>query len=327
MASQETPIKTYFRILKDCCGIGMAEACRELLSHEEVRVGRRTIVPWDLANNETNRAPLTNTISNSLPGELPFATFADFTVQVPFLFSMVVEMRAERDEISKREAASALLSELCTEYANDMVAALEYTSVNADIFDNARDGIASLRTGHTDDRALLAFMLVTITGCLGNPQYAASITESYGRRTFKLNILNELPITGDMRAGLCDASFLGVQRIMGSNVRGRTHRLDPEGTTFGTLPQPETGSYVADVDNSVSNEHLRIWEEDGRWLAEGLGSLHGTYIQRGNERIVVEPPADELGDFSYESEIEVLPGDVIVMGTTSFEVLYFNWGE
>jgi hypothetical protein len=113
----------------------------------------------------------------------------------------------------------------------------------------------------------------------------------------------------------------------GSNVRGRTHRLDPEGTTFGTLPQPETGSYVADVDNSVSNEHLRIWEEDGRWLAEGLGSLHGTYIQRGNERIVVEPPADELGDFSYESEIEVLPGDVIVMGTTSFEVLYFNWGE
>lgn len=326
MEERETPILAYFHMLKDVCGIGMAEACRDLLSHETVHIGRRDIVPWDLANNETNRAPLTNTISKSRPGELPPETFADFTLQVPVLYSKVVEMRCERDELTSRDANHLLFAELTGHYADVMVDALEYTGVNADILDNARDGIIATKIGTTSDRALMAFMLLTITGCLGDPASAAFTTEAYGRHEFKASIFSELSSESAPRHELGGDSALGLQRVMTDGTRGRVHELDPAGTTIGTLPDPSLGSYIADVDNSVSNEHLRIWQQDGAWYMEALDTLNGTYVVRNMDIIVVDPPRHQREGFEYH-DVELLPGDTIVMGSTSFEALYFTWGE
>ncbi len=56
-----------------------------------------------------------------------------------------------------------------------------------------------------------------------------------------------------------------------------THTLPPEGTIFG-----RAGS-SADIqlrDQAVSKKHARVFEEDGQWFLEDLGSSNGTYVDR-----------------------------------------------
>lgn len=68
-------------------------------------------------------------------------------------------------------------------------------------------------------------------------------------------------------------------------------------------------------------------DEELRWFARDLGSRWGTMIERPgmDEPLVVALPLDE--QVEEPLDVEVLPGDTLVLGSTRFEVQRFQRGE
>ena len=60
----------------------------------------------------------------------------------------------------------------------------------------------------------------------------------------------------------------------------------------------------------VSRKHCEIYDADGRLRVRDLGSLNGTFV--GRERIEDE---------------ELLPGDLLTIGTVTFRAVYDDWSE
>ncbi|MFR7798301.1 MAG: FHA domain-containing protein [Collinsella sp.] len=93
--------------------------------------------------------------------------------------------------------------------------------------------------------------------------------------------------TGDIR--------LGLLRVVGNSARPPLRPLttDPVGSIIGSLTGDENA--ITDVDSDVSRQHLRIWLQDGRWLAQGLGSTNGSFLISGVDRCrqAIEPPRRE----------------------------------
>ncbi len=86
---------------------------------------------------------------------------------------------------------------------------------------------------------------------------------------------------------------------------GETHigRWDPDGGAF-----PEVDLTSDDDEAKISRRHARLYVEAGEYLVEDLGSLNGTYVNRGPRLLPGSP--QPLKD-----------GDEIVMGKTFFKFL------
>ncbi|MBO9542584.1 FHA domain-containing protein [bacterium] len=78
-------------------------------------------------------------------------------------------------------------------------------------------------------------------------------------------------------------------------------RWDPDGGAF-----PEVDLTSDDPEAKISRKHARIFIENGEFFVEDLGSLNGTYVNRGPRLLPGSPQA--LKD-----------GDEIVMGKTFFK--------
>ncbi len=78
-------------------------------------------------------------------------------------------------------------------------------------------------------------------------------------------------------------------------------RWDPDGGAF-----PEVDLTADDPEAKISRKHARIYPQDGEFFIEDLGSLNGTYINRGPRLLPGSPQS--LKD-----------GDEIVMGKTFFK--------
>jgi hypothetical protein len=68
----------------------------------------------------------------------------------------------------------------------------------------------------------------------------------------------------------------------------RTYELESE-VTFGRTDECD----IALDDTYVSTKHARIFEKDGTWLVEDLGSTNGTYLNRTK---VTTPSPLSVGD-------------------------------
>ena len=86
---------------------------------------------------------------------------------------------------------------------------------------------------------------------------------------------------------------------------GETHvgRWDPDGGAF-----PEIDLTQDDPEAKISRKHARIFVENGQYLLEDVGSLNGTYVNRGPRLMPGSPQG-------------IQAGDEVVMGKTFFKVL------
>ena len=326
MRLNRTPIDVLFEVLDAEFDLDKRAVSRIVLADREVEWGQGTKNGRAMANNLSNRRLLTDNVSNALPGSIPRDALDDLRDSVPALLGAAARgMAADGDGSSSRKRYERVCEALLREYPEDMVSSLEDYACSSDIFDNVLDSIRDLEFPGVMERARAALALWVTTGFLGDPYWAANLTVQYCSRAFKVALLEErAPEDAERREHATGA--LGLQRVFRGGVRGRRHTLDPEGTVIGMLPEPD-GSFIADVNNSVSAEHLRIWrDESGAWLAEGLGSRYGTTLVRAGEgeAIVVEPA---LGEDGPADPVELLPGDVLALGSTHFEVQLFDRGE
>ena len=320
MRLNRTPIDVLFSILEDEFDLDKRTVSQLVLADRMVKWDQAKKNGYAMAMNLSNRRLLTDNVNNALPGQIPSDALDDLAESMPRLLAAAAK---GVDGLSSRESYGRVCEALLREWPEAMVAALEDYACPADIFDNVLDAIRDHEFASVMDRARVALALYVTTGYLGEPYRAANLTVQYCSREFKVALLEEREpeeAIGYEHA----AGALGLQRVFHGGVRGRRHTLDPEGTVIGMLPEPE-GSFIADVNNSVSTEHLRIWREaDGRWFAEGLCSRYGTTLERGGETTVVEPP---LGQDGPTDPVEICPGDVLVLGSTRFEVQLFDRGE
>lgn len=77
-------------------------------------------------------------------------------------------------------------------------------------------------------------------------------------------------------------------------------RWDPDGGAF-----PEIDLTNDDVEAKISRKHSRITYQDHAFMLEDMGSLNGTYINRGPRLVPGEPQ-------------EIKDGDEVIMGKTFF---------
>lgn len=78
-------------------------------------------------------------------------------------------------------------------------------------------------------------------------------------------------------------------------------RWDPDGGAF-----PEIDLTNDDMEAKISRKHARILCEGGQFMLEDMGSLNGTYINRGARLVPGEPQ-------------EIKHGDEVIMGKTFFK--------
>lgn len=75
--------------------------------------------------------------------------------------------------------------------------------------------------------------------------------------------------------------------------------LEGKGPATTGLVPPETvlgrdpSCHVTIPDSSVSHRHARVYQSDGEWFVEDLGSTNGTYV---NERPLSRPHLLRIGD-------------------------------
>ena len=78
-------------------------------------------------------------------------------------------------------------------------------------------------------------------------------------------------------------------------------RWDPDGGSF-----PEIDLTGDDPEAKISRKHARIFIQDGAYYVEDLGSLNGTYVNRGSRLLPGSPE-------------RLKNGDEVVMGKTFFK--------
>lgn len=78
-------------------------------------------------------------------------------------------------------------------------------------------------------------------------------------------------------------------------------RWDPDGGAF-----PEIDLTNDDTEAKISRKHARIIRDENRFLLEDVGSLNGSYINRGPRLVPGEPQ-------------EIKDGDELILGKTFFK--------
>ncbi|MCI8468839.1 MAG: FHA domain-containing protein [Eggerthellaceae bacterium] len=170
-------------------------------------------------------------------------------------------------------------------------------------------------------------VLFVAAGCTADVRRAVEATSDFMRSAHGGGLSTPafalMPREGTPRRGEAPAPSLGLLRVVDGYVCGAPHWVAPdgEGAEIGALSFADGA--VTDVGEDVSGRHARLWNEDGAWLVEGLGSTNGTVLVSAADgsRVVVEPPARERAGFE-PAPVEVRPGDQLLLGgTTAFLVL------
>ena len=94
---------------------------------------------------------------------------------------------------------------------------------------------------------------------------------------------------------------VGKEFVLEAAGETQVGRWDPDGGAF-----PEIDLTSDDPEAKISRKHARIYIQEGEYYLEDLGSLNGTYVNRGPRLL---PGSPQL----------LSNGDEIVMGKTFFK--------
>jgi serine/threonine-protein kinase len=115
------------------------------------------------------------------------------------------------------------------------------------------------------------------------------------------------PATGDGQPGpaaklvITRGGTVGKEFVVEQAAETHIGRWDPDGGAF-----PEVDLTQDDPEAKISRKHARIFVQGGGYMLEDVGSLNGTYINRGPRLMPGSPQP-------------IKDGDEVVMGKTFFK--------
>ena len=134
----------------------------------------------------------------------------------------------------------------------------------------------------------LWLFVFAIVGVLRGDLYGTRVTQRVRRGT---EPSGPIPGAAPARPAAPKAGMLSGRRklvVTEGPMSGTSLPLRSQGTLIGRSPEC---ALVLD-DDYASGRHARIFEQEGRWLVEDLGSTNGTFVD--NRRITAPTPL-ELG--------------------------------
>lgn len=273
----------------------------------------------------SNRSYLARYVVHREPDQCAPGIYNDFTVSTLNLSAAICSKLGGGDS-----AYQAIAEHYRGPAANEMMSALASYRLDSRLYANALNRIDSSDCQGVREKSTLYLMLFVATGALADPIQGMATVERYcNNKTGGFFGTTETTVgrsfTSCLRKQSVIAPNLGLLRTHADScVDMRIHPLsrDPRGTVIGSLPK--TSPSITDVGADASREHLRIWLEDGRWYAQGLGSTNGTALESGagDGDIVIEPPRDQREPGKIYPPVEIENSDRLHLGLyTTFLVI------
>lgn len=260
---------------------------------------------------------LSREIVHAQPDTLPEALFVPFDQSARRVLDMTVANRG-----SDAKALANLTKTYLERCVPAMQEALEGIGADSMLFKNGVERVGCARCDTPADRLYVYLVLYIATGCLGNPARAVEYTESFVSDQMLSTLSTVENSVGTFFSSQARPSGdirLGLLRVIGNSARPPLRPLsdDPAGTVIGSLASD--ASAITDVDSDVSREHLRIWQSDGRWFAQGLGSTNGSSLISGADRTerIIELPRARRGGALASAPVEIRNGDTLCLGATT----------
>jgi len=130
-----------------------------------------------------------------------------------------------------------------------------------------------------------------------------------------LHLSTKVPAVGDPeREASGSASYEAKIVIARGGTVGKEFKIEPVGETQIGRWDPDGGAFPEidltedDAEAKISRKHARIFVKDGGYFVEDLGSLNGTFLNRGPRLLPGSPEA-------------LKAGDEVIMGKTFFKFL------
>ena len=270
----------------------------------------------------TERTFLSRVVTHAEPGTFSERAFNNFPSSAERVCSRVFSSYPKAE--GKLQVVELFAGDAC----EDMAAALRAYGLNDILYCNVIGKLYQMELSSVADKAMLLILMTIATGCLGNPERAAEITQEHTMRIlssgFRTAAAHESDVA-DVVGALDTSARLGLCRIVGGKLRLPAYPLADDGndTEIGLLAT-DAGA-INDVEDTVSRRHLRIFrDEQGRWFAQGLGSTNGTTVIRGDTKLEepIELPAKQRTGRDASQPVRIYPSDVLCLaGSTKFMVL------
>ena len=315
----ETPCSVLYNDIRSFGGLKHLEIARMLIN------GDSYLGSTLLEKCSSNRSYLTRYIVHREPDQCAPAIYSDFTVTTLNLSAAICSKLGGGDS-----AYQAIAEHYRGPAANEMMSALASYRLDSRLYANALNRIDSFDGHGVREKSTLFLMLFVATGALADPIQGMAIVERYcSSKTGGSFGTTETTVgrgfTSYLRQEDTTGPNLGLLRThAGNRIDMRIHPLsrDPRGTVIGSMPK--TSPSITDVGADASREHLRIWLEDERWYAQGLGSTNGTVLESGagDGDIVIEPPRDQREPGKIYPPVEIENSDRLHLGLyTTFLVI------
>lgn len=317
MFNKETPSSVMYADLKTFGGVANKDAARLLLSSRVMYGGR---APRDRVDERTF---LSREVVHVDPSRVDPSQFGDFATS-----SQVLAHRIVAKHGGNEAARVAVHQHYCGPAAREMAAVLKAHGLDDKIYINLVNRAAKSMPPENIDGVALLVMTFVATGCLANPSEAAFLVDQVASKQLSADLGTiSVGVTADV-SGVGDEDAvqgtLGLIRVIDGMARPPIHPLSaaPSGTVVGSLVTGD--GTVNDVDVDVSRHHLHIWQEEGTWYCQGMGSTNGTVLISGADRStqVVEPPKRERSGQTVYPPVPLQNSDELCLGkTTRFLVM------
>lgn len=314
---EDAPSFTMFRSLKEVGALSFKATLAVLANERAYSDGGRTLpelAPSTLSREVYHRSP-----ENGLDG-----FWRDFSSSCVTLTGRMVSGERKRNRGTEGEARACICEYYGGEGARQMACALERYHLDGQLYLNAVQSVSSAKLPREEDKCVLFVLLFVVAGCLGDPAqavreaegFSAGIGGSYGY-TQTARTVAEKVFSPAAPAPVA----LAIQRIRrnadGSEAAGAIYPLakDPGGTHVGKFASGRNA--VNDVDDYTSRDHLRIWYQDGHWLAQDARSTNGTLLIKADSPgspVTVKPRRGECKPGRVWPPVEICEGDRLILG-------------
>ena len=313
---EDAPSFTMFRSLREVGALNFKDALA-ILSNDRAysNDGRRLteLTPSTLSREIYHRPP-----ENGLDGY-----WGDFSSSCVTLAGRMVAGEARRGHLSEGEARARICAHYGGEAARQMAHAFDRYHLDGRLYLNAVESVSAAHLPRENDRCVLYVLLFAVAGCLGDPARAVREAEAFSRRvggsygyTQTARTVAEKAVPPSPATPL----GMGIQRMHrnadGTESAGAVHPLatDENGTHVGKFVSGPND--VTDVDDYTSRDHLRIWLQDGHWLAQDTSSTNGTtLIKAGSSAAVtIKPRRSACAPGQTWPPVEICEGDRLILG-------------
>lgn len=305
----QTPSSYLYEELRSQARLSNRKAAHILLSNRPIFAGRS---PRDRIDDRTF---LSREVVHAHPDNANPSLFADFSNAAQTICLRMVDLQGGGDT-----AYDHVATHYAGEAAEHMAELLNLYGRDGQIYVNVTKLVLAAPLRREHDRAVLLVMAFIAAGCLGDPRAAATVVEQFMKSKLASDLVTQESASSRTNGVLerPAAMSLGLIRVIDGAVKPPIYPLADDGriTVIGSMPRE--GDAITNVDTDVSRQHLKIWQQDGSWWCQGMGSTNGSFVILGTtgKAKAIELPRALRGrevtvPVSFES------GDTLCLGATT----------